>query len=213
MEKHQNTRTYLCLEQVKLNLQNGVKPEVYLQFDLLEQYPQLMEPGGLRSDTFNWNMTPRLYKRTLGLPTLIVNLRVWTKWCEESCAQWEPDQLARNFQPGVALAICQTLYHDHPNEKLWEQMVISMALVYIPEHWHLASFMETSFMINAAKEEKDTQGMISLTRLHKKAQFYSYVSYLEYKQHMTVVPLTPLDEERLGLCGRVEDFTVGALHR
>ena len=141
------------------------------------------------SDTMNWNMTPGLYKRTPGLPTLIVNQRVWSKWCNESCTQWKLNQLAGNFSLGMALVICRTPYHDHPNKKLREQMVISMAVVYVPEHWHLASFTETSFVINPAREKEDTQGMISMTRLHKKAQFYPDVSYGEYKQHMTL--LTP----------------------
>ena len=66
-------------EQVKLNLRNWIRPENYLQFDLLEQYPQLMEPRGLWSDKMNWNMTPGLYKRTPGLPTLIVSPMVWLK--------------------------------------------------------------------------------------------------------------------------------------
>ena len=34
-------------DQIKSNLQKGSIPEVYLQFDLLKQFPQLMEPGGL----------------------------------------------------------------------------------------------------------------------------------------------------------------------
>ena len=127
--------------------------------------------------------------------------------------QWEPNQLDGNFQLGVALAICQTPYQDHPNEKMQKQMVISMAVVYVPEHWHLTSFMETSFVINTTKERGDTQGMISLTRLHKKAAFYPDISYSEYKQHMTMAPLTPLDAEGLEPCSRVTDFTVGALHR
>ena len=90
-------------------------------------------------------------------------------------------------------------------------MVISMAVVYVPEHWHLASFTKTSFVINPAREKEDTQGMISMTRLHKKAQFYPDVSYGEYKQHMTLLTL-PV-EEGLELCCVVGDFAVGALHR
>ena len=34
-------------DQIKTNLRRGSIPEVYLQFELLEQFPQLMEPGGL----------------------------------------------------------------------------------------------------------------------------------------------------------------------
>ena len=33
--------------QVEQNLQNDGKLEQYLEFDFLEQYPQLMEPGSL----------------------------------------------------------------------------------------------------------------------------------------------------------------------
>ena len=34
-------------DQIKTNLRRGSILEVYLQFELLEQFPQLMEPGGL----------------------------------------------------------------------------------------------------------------------------------------------------------------------
>ena len=34
-------------DQINSNLQKGSVPEVYLQFELLKQFPQLMEPGGL----------------------------------------------------------------------------------------------------------------------------------------------------------------------
>ena len=34
-------------DQIQSNLWKGSIPEVYLQFTLLEQFPQLMEPGGL----------------------------------------------------------------------------------------------------------------------------------------------------------------------
>ena len=44
-------------DQIKINLQKGSIPEVYLQFGLPEQFPQLMEPGGLRPEHMNWNMT------------------------------------------------------------------------------------------------------------------------------------------------------------
>ena len=39
--------TQQALEQIEAKIQNGGKLEVYLQFDLLEQFPQLMEPGNL----------------------------------------------------------------------------------------------------------------------------------------------------------------------
>ena len=48
--------------QIKSNLRKGSVPEVYLQFELLKQFPQLMEPGGLQPKHMNWNMMPGLYK-------------------------------------------------------------------------------------------------------------------------------------------------------
>ena len=144
-----------------------------------------MEPRGLQEETMNWNMTPELYKKTPGLPTLIMNPKVWHRWCEPSCMQWEPNNLPRNFRWGMTLAICQNAYNDHPDAKLWDQIVVSIAAVYVLEHWHLVTFSETSYMINKAKEGKDTGGIMSLTQLHKKAQFYPDISFLKYKQHMT----------------------------
>ena len=42
-------------------------------------------------------------------------------------------------------------------------MVVSMTLAYVPEHWQLASFQESSYLINTARDHGDPQGMISLT--------------------------------------------------
>ena len=91
-------------------------------------------------------------------------------------------------------------------------MVVSMTLAYVPEHWQLASFQESSYLINTAQDHGDPQGMISLTRVHKKAPFLPDVSYREYSQHMTIAPLTPLDYEGLGLCGPPQDFAIGTFH-
>ena len=91
-------------------------------------------------------------------------------------------------------------------------MVVSMTLTYVPEHWQLASFQESSYIINTAGATGDPQGMISLTLVHKKAPFLPDVSYREYGQHMTIVPLTPPDDEGLGMCGLPHDFAIGAFH-
>ena len=155
---------------------------------------------------------PGLFKRMLGLPTLIVKPLIWDKWCKEPCAQWEPTQLARDFRPGVALVICYSKFQDLPKDNLCDQMVISMTLTYIPEHWQLASFQESSYVINAAREEGDPQDMISLTQVHKKAPFLLDVSYREYGQHMTIVPLTPPDDEGLGMCRPPHDIVIRAFH-
>ena len=80
-------------------------------------------------------------------------------------------------------------------------MAISMTLAYVPEHWPLETFQESSYVINAAQSNGDPQGMLSLTRVYTKAPFLPDVSYREYGQHMTVTPLLPPDEEGLGLCG------------
>ena len=39
--------TQQALEQIEANIQDGGKPEVYLQFALFKQFPQLMEPRNL----------------------------------------------------------------------------------------------------------------------------------------------------------------------
>ena len=178
-------------DQIKTNLRNGGKPQICLQFDLLEQFPQLMEPDRLRAEYMNWNMTPRLFKRTPGLPNLIVKLLVWDKWCKEPCTQWEPTQLPRDFWAGVVLVICYSKFQDLTKDNLRDQMVVSMTLTYFLEHWQLTSFQESSYMINAAWDLGDPQGMISLTQVHKKAPFLPNVSYWEYGQQMTIVSLTP----------------------
>ena len=135
---------------------------------------------------------------------------------------WEPTQLARDFWPGVALVICYSRHHDLPKGKDKDapqsQMAISMTLAYIPEHWPLASFQESSHIINAVRAKGDLAGMISLTRLHRKAPYLPDISYREYSQHMTIAPLNlpdlsaPLENAGLLMCGPPHDFAVGALH-
>ena len=198
--------------QIKINLRNGDKLETCLTFELLEDVPQLMDHGRFRAESMNWNMIPGLFKRMPGLPTLIVKPLVWDKWCKEPCAQWEPTQLARDFWPGVALVICYSKFQDLPKDKLRDQMVVSMTLAYIPEHWQLTSFQESSYMINTAWEHGDPQGMISLTRVHRKALLLPDVSYQEYSQHMTIAPLIPPDNDGLDLCSPHQDFAIRTFH-
>ena len=181
-----------------------------------------MEPGGLRPEYMNWNMMPRLYKQMPGLPTLTVKPQIWDKWCKEPYMLWEPTQLAGDSQPGVALVICYSRHHDllkgKDKDTPQSQMAISMTLAYVPEHWPLASFEESSHIINAVRVEGDLVGMISLTQLHKKAPNLPDVSYREYGQHMTIAPLTlldpsaPLDNAMLLMCGPPHCFAVRAFH-
>ena len=55
----------------------GGKLERYLQFEVLEKYPNLMEPSALQ---MNWNMLPGLYQWIPGIPTMAVINQVWHKW-------------------------------------------------------------------------------------------------------------------------------------
>ena len=171
-----------------------------------------MEPGGLRAEHMNWNMMPGLFKRMPGLPTLTVKLLVWEKWCKEPYTQWEPTQHPSDFYAGIALVIYYSKYQDLPKDNLWDQIVVSMTLTYVPEHWQLVFFQESSYVINAARDEGDPHGMISLTHMHKKAPFIQDISYWEYGQHMTIVPLTDPDDEGLGMCNLPHDFAIGAFH-
>ena len=205
-------------DQIKAKLRKGNTPEVYLQFELLEQFPQLMEPGGLWPKHMNWDMTPGLYKWTPGLLTLTVKPKIWEKLCKEPCTLWEPTELAGDFRPGVALVICYSRHHDllqgEDKDVPQSQMAISVTLAYIPEYWPLASFQESSHVINAVWTEGDPAGMISLTQLHKKAPFLPDVSYREYGQHMTIAPLNlpdplaPPEDAGLLMCGPPHDFAV-----
>ena len=108
-------------------------------------------------------------------------------------ALWEPTQLTGDFRLGIALVICYSRHHDLPKAKDKDapqsQMAISMTLAYVPEHWPLESFEESSHVINAVWAERDLVGMISQTQLHKKAPYLPDVSYREYGQHMTIAPL------------------------
>ena len=53
---------------------------------------------------------------------------------------------------------------------------------------------------------------MSLAQIDKKSPFYLDISYWEYKQHLTIVPLLPTGEG-LGLCEYTKNFAIGALHR
>ena len=126
--------------------------------------------------------------------------------------QWEPTQESKDFRPGVALVICYSKFQDLPENKLRDQMTVSMTLAYVPEHWPLASFQESSYILNTARKHGDPQGMISLTRVHKKAPFLPDISYRKDGLHMTITPLIPPNKEGLGLCSPPTDFAVMAFH-
>ena len=204
--------TQQALEQMEANLWNGDKPEVYLQFDLLEQFPQLMEPRGLRSESMKWNNTPGLLKRLTTLPTLTVKPTIWDKWCDKPQTYWEPTQEAGDFRPGVALIVCYSLYQDMPRDNLWDKKAISLSIIYVPEHWTLPSFEEAAYVINIARDGAEPVGIMSLARIQKKAPFFPDISYWEYKQHLMIVPLLPPSDNRPVLCGYTLNFAVGALH-
>ena len=202
-----------ALEQIEKNIQNGNKLEVYLQFNLLEDFPLLMEPGTLCSERMQWNHTPGLFKRIPTLPSLMVQPVIWDKWCDGPCAYWEPSQEPDDFRPGIALVVCYSPFQDLPQNNLRDKRTISMGLVYVPEHWILPSFMEAAYIVNHARDAKDSCGMMSLARIHKRSPFYQDISFKEYKQHLTIMPLMPPTEDGLGYCGYMENFAVGTLHR
>ena len=160
-----------------------------------------------------WNYTPRIFKRILTLPSLTVKPVIWDKWCDGACAYWEPSQELDDFHPGIALVVCYSQFQDLPQDNLRDKKTISMSMVYIPEHWILPSFMEAAYEVNCAWDAKDSHGMMSLAQIHKRSPFYPDISFREYKQHLTIMPLMPPTEDGLGYCGYTEDFGVGALHR
>ena len=201
-----------ALEQIEKNIQNGNKPEVYLQFSLLEDFPLLMETRTLCSERMQWNHTPGLFKRIPMLPSLTVKPVIWDKWCDGPCAYWEPSQELDDFCPGIALVVCYSPFQDLPQDNLRDKKTISMSLVYIPEQWILPSFMEAAYVVNRARDAKDSRGMMSLARIHKRSPFYPDISFWEYKQHLMIMPLTLPTEDGLGYCGYMENFAVGALH-
>ena len=171
-----------------------------------------MEPGNLRPETMKWNSTPGLFKRIPTLPTLTVKPTIWDKWCDGTCAYWEPTQLAKDFCPGVALIVCYSRYQDLLQDSLREKKTISLSVVYVPEHWILPSSGEAAYMVNRAQDAKDPLGMMSLAWIHKKSPFYLDINHWEYKQHLTIVPLLPTGDG-LGLCGYTKNFAISALHR
>ena len=160
-----------------------------------------------------WNSTPRLFKRIPALPTLTVKPTIWDKWCDGSCAYWDPTQLPEDFHPGVALVVCYSLFQDLPQDNLREKKTISISLVYVPEHWVLPSLEEAAYVVNHTRDAKDPLGMMSLARIHKKSPFYPDISFQEYKQHLMIMPLLPLTEDGLGLCGYTKNFAVSTLHQ
>ena len=172
-----------------------------------------MEPGTLCSECMQWNHTPGLFKRILTLPSLMVKPVIWDKWCDRAYAYWEPSQEMDDFHPRIALVVCYSPFQDLPQDNLQDKKTISMSLVYVPEHWILPSFMEAAYVVNCAWDTKDPCGMMSLARIHKRSPFYLDISFREYKQHLTIMPLMPPTEDGLRYCGYMENFAVGALHR
>ena len=160
-----------------------------------------------------WNNTTGLFKRILSLPTLTVKPVIWDKWCDRPCAYWEPTQQPEDFRPGIALVVCYSPFQDLPQDNLRDKKTISMSLVYISEHWILPSFIEEAYVVNHTRDAKDPRGMVSLAWIHKRSPFYPDISFKEYKQHLTILPLTPPTEDGFGLCGYAKNFAVSALHR
>ena len=72
--------------------------------------------------------------------------------------------------------------------------------------------MEAAYVVNHARDAKDLQGMMLLAQIHKRSPFYPDISFREYKQHLTIMPLMPPTEDGLRYCGYTENFAVGALH-
>ena len=137
---------------------------------------------------------------------------IWDKWCDGACAFGEPTQETDNFRPGIAQVVCYSPIQDLPQDNLRDKKTISMSLVYVPEHWVLPSFMEAAYVVNRALDTNDPRGMMSLARIHKRSPFYPDISFREYKQHLTIMPLMPPTENGLGYCRYTEDFAVGTLH-
>ena len=120
--------------------------------------------------------------------------------------------MTEDFHPRVALIVCYSPYQDLPQDSLWEKKTISLSLVYVPEHWLLLSFREAAYVVNHVRDAKDSLGMMSLARIHIKSPFYPDISYQEYKQYLTIVPLLP-SEDRLELCGYMKNFAISVLHQ
>ena len=138
---------------------------------------------------------------------------IWDKWCDGSCAYWEPTQKPEDFCPGVALVVCYSPYQDLLQDNLREKKTISLSLVYVPEHWLLPSLEEAAYVVDHARDAKDPLGMMSLAQIHKRSPFYPDISFREYKQHLTIIPLSPPTEDGLGLCGYMKNFAISALHQ
>ena len=68
----QNNELNWAWGQLKDSLRKGSKLEICLTFELLDKVPQLMDSGGLQAENMDWNMTPGLFTRMPGLPTMIV---------------------------------------------------------------------------------------------------------------------------------------------
>ena len=61
-----------------------------------------------------------------------------------------------DFRPGIALVVCYSPFQDLPQDNLRDKKTISMSLVYVPEHWILPSFMEAAYVVNRARDAKDS---------------------------------------------------------
>ena len=73
--------------------------------------------------------------------------------------------------------------------------------------------MEAAYVVNHARNAKDPRGMMSLAQIHKRSPFYPDISFREYKQHLTIMPLMLPIEDGLRYCGYTENFAIGALHQ
>ena len=111
------------------------------RFDVLEQYPMVMEPDALWLD---WNMVPGLYQWFPSISTVTITSKVGHNWVNTYKTHWEPSNAPGKFHRGIALVVWWTLFHDHSSPKERDKPVILLAVAHMPESWNLPSFYRDS---------------------------------------------------------------------
>ena len=185
-------------DSVASSYQAGIQPAIFLTHTFLQDYPILLEEGYL---SVNWDWIAR----TDQLLTVSITDAQWEKWGQPG--GWtasEPDTLAGNFIPNMAVVVCKGVFHNAPDPQLQSNVSHFMTIARVPDCVELLPFDQ---LREAFKSYNKAAITIGLVRLHHSNMVFPDVYFLFYGEHFTIMGL--LDPEIW--FGTADEFVSGYL--
>ena len=165
--------------------QDGIQPAIFLTHSFLQDYPILLKEGYL---TVNWDRIPGLYARTDKLLTVSITDAQWEKWgWPGGWTAWEPDTLAGNFIPNMAVVVCKGVFHDALDPQLQNKVGHFMTIARVPDCVELLLFDQLREAFNSYNEAATAIGLV---RLHDSNVVFPDVYFQFYGKHFTIMGLS-----------------------